>query len=134
MKRVLIFFALTLAVLTSRAAVVINSSNFPNNTFRQWVSDNCDTDGDGTLSDSELQAVKIINVQNLGISYLKGIEYFTALTVLNCSTNSLTTLNISQNTALKRLMATTTSCRPSTCRPTRASPSSIAATTTFRAQ
>ena len=104
MKRVLIFFALTLAVLTSRAAVVINSSNFPNNTFRQWVSDNCDTDGDGTLSDSELQAVKIINVQNLGISYLKGIEYFTALTVLNCSTNSLTTLNISQNTALKRLM------------------------------
>lgn len=39
-----------------------------------------------------------------GLTSLKGIEFFTALTHLNCSYNPLTTLDVSRNTTLKELI------------------------------
>ena len=99
------FLLFTLTLLTSMVAlaqVTIDSANFPDEIFRQWVSNTCDADHDGTLSDSELTR-KLVNVQNQGIANLKGIEHFTAMTLLNCSQNQLTTLDLSHNTALTRL-------------------------------
>lgn len=42
-----------------------------------------------------------------GLTSLKGIEYFTALTELRCNNNQLTTLDVSKNTALTVLWCET---------------------------
>ncbi|MGN1087403.1 MAG: leucine-rich repeat domain-containing protein, partial [Porcipelethomonas sp.] len=93
--------------LTASAAegdVAINATNFPDAKFRNYIIDNLNTDDDeNTLSAEEIAAVTEIDVLNMGISDLKGIEYFTALTKLQCSTNSLKSLDVSQNTLLTEL-------------------------------
>ena len=83
--------------------VEINNTNFPDDVFRQYVSEKCDTDGNGVLSQGEIEAVEKIDVHYKGISDMTGIEYFTALKELSCSINKLTNLNISKNTALTTL-------------------------------
>jgi len=45
----------------------------------------------------------IIDVSQTGISSLSGIEYFTGMRQLNCSFNTLTSLNVSKNIALSSL-------------------------------
>ena len=60
-----------------------------------------DTNGDGEISYNEASVVTDINCNNLAISSLTGIEHFTALTVLYCGLNQLTTLDVTKNTALK---------------------------------
>ena len=83
--------------------IAIDATNFPDENFRTYVSSNCDTDKDTYLSDNEIAAVTDINVWRKSISDLKGIEYFTALTVLWCHNNQLTSLDVSKNTALEEL-------------------------------
>ena len=59
-----------------------------------------------TNGDTEIQVIEAtqflgtIFCANLGISDLTGIQAFTALTILNCSSNLITNLDVSQNTAL----------------------------------
>ena len=81
-------------------AIYINT-NFPDGNFKSWVKSNCDKDGDGYLSTKEIAAVTEIDVRSKSITNLKGIEYFTALTILNCSNNQLTALDVSKNTSLR---------------------------------
>ena len=83
--------------------VTIDATNFPDETFRTWVSANLDADHDGKFSDTEIAGIKLIDVRNKDIANLKGIEYFTALQTLNCAYNQLRSLDISKNTALKVL-------------------------------
>ena len=83
--------------------IAINDVNFPDAVFREYVQSNFDKDSNGILSSSEISAVRSIDVQNEVISSLKGIEYFSALTDLNCNTNKLTSLDVSKNTALTYL-------------------------------
>jgi len=83
--------------------IEISEENFPDETFRAHVSYSFDTDKDGYLSDEEIAKVTEINVSGKGIKSLKGIEYFTELTVLNCSQNNLATLDVSNNTNLEQL-------------------------------
>ena len=78
--------------------VAVNATNFPDANFRAYVSANCDTDGDKKLSASEIAEVTEISCASKGISSLKGVEHFTALTRLNCELNQLTTLDVSKNT------------------------------------
>ena len=55
-KQLLITFILLMLAGTGasiQAQVAINATNFPDDIFRQWVINNCDTDGDGTLSTTE---------------------------------------------------------------------------------
>ena len=86
------------------ADVEINSTNFPDGTFRKFVTDNFDTEKPkGSLSDAELQAVTTMDVSKKSIKNLKGIEYFTALTTLKCYANSLTRLDVSALTNLVTL-------------------------------
>ena len=82
------------------------AGTFPDETFRVWVVENCDTDDDGKLSEAE--AVTSIDVSgsqdNPGsIASLAGIEHFTELTYLSCDYNQLTSLDISNNPALAYL-------------------------------
>lgn len=79
--------------------VAINATNFPDQKFREYLIAQ-DYGKDGVLTEIELRAVTVMDVSDKGISNLKGIEYFTKLTNLNCSQNSLTSLDVSKNMAL----------------------------------
>ncbi len=83
--------------------VTIDAANFPDETFRNYVKDNFDKDNDSTLSEAECAAVTKIEVDELGITDLTGIEFFTNLKWLSCDKNNLSSLDISQNTALTYL-------------------------------
>ena len=80
---------------------------FEDENFKAYCVENFDSDGDGKVSYAEAKVVTNIDVCNKGISSLKGIESFTNLTYLSCfsnpfssSSNQLTSLDVSQNTAL----------------------------------
>ena len=88
------------------ADVAINATNFPDANFRSYVSSTFDKDGNGSLSSTEIASATSIFVNSHGCSSLKGVEYFTSLTLLYCADNSLTTLDVSKNTSL-----TVLSCR-----------------------
>ena len=89
--------------------VAIDATNFPDAKFREYVTTNFDTDGNGKLSQEECNAVTQIDVKGNssidgGITSLKGVENFTKLAALYCYYNSsLTELDVSKNTALKNL-------------------------------
>jgi len=84
--------------------VEINETNFPDEAFRQYVKENFDEDDNGAFSSDEQYAVNVIDVEGKNISSLKGIEFFANLTSLSCPANNLTSLNVSQNPALKSLV------------------------------
>ena len=98
--------ALAAVILSTMAqsSVTINATNFPDDIFRQFVSDNYDADHSNSLSPAELAAVTEMSVVNMGISDLKGIEYFTQLRTLDCNSNKLPSLNVTKNTALTKLV------------------------------
>ncbi|WP_072469122.1 InlB B-repeat-containing protein [Urinicoccus massiliensis] len=83
--------------------VAINETNFPDETFREYVKTKFDTDKNGILSQEELNDVTSIEVRDKGITTLQGIEYFTGLMGLDCSKNKLTALNLSKNTKLSSI-------------------------------
>lgn len=86
--------------------IVINETNFPDEVFRNFVTDNFDSNNNGVLEESEINAITEVDVDKMGISDLKGIEYFSKLRNLSCKNNNLTALDVSQNTALQFLICT----------------------------
>ena len=80
--------------------IELNYANFPNFDFRNYISEKFDADANGKLSQYEITGVTTIEVDYLGIDDLKGIEFFTELTILNCEGNELTTIDLSNNTKL----------------------------------
>lgn len=94
-------FALLWAI-AALADVEINETTFPDENFRNWVL--AQSYGqDGVLTEEEIMYVTTINVMAKRIQSLKGIEYFTALTYLNCGSNQLPSLDVSRDTALTNL-------------------------------
>ena len=83
----------------------IDSENFPDAVFRKYVIDHFDNaETDGYLDpSSEGYVVEGMGVNGLGISNLKGIEFFPNLKNLDCSNNNITHLNLSQNTKLTKI-------------------------------
>ena len=100
------FFLVLLAASTSLASVSIDATSFPDSVFRQYISDNFDLNKDGTLSDSEIDAVEKIDVRGKGISSLEGIKVFTNLWTLDCSKNGLTKLDLRNMSNLLLLSCT----------------------------
>ncbi len=84
-------------------AVYINATNFPDAAFRNYVGD-FDQNTNGYLTENEINVVTDISVPLMDITSLKGIEYFTALTTLDCNGNKLTALDVTKNTALENLI------------------------------
>ncbi len=104
---ILIIIAVLLAALSfgglsafASGDVVINETNFPDQTFRNYISA-FDTDSSGSLSESERASVTQIKVNKRGITSLVGIEHFTNITVLECEENALTSLDMSYLAANK---------------------------------
>lgn len=84
--------------------VEINSTNFPDQFFLQYVKDNIDTEKDDKLSKAERDAVTEISITNTNCTDLTGIAYFANLKILYCSDNKLTGLDMSGNPALEQLL------------------------------
>ncbi len=74
--------------------------NIPDANFKAYLLGNVyiNTTPDGEITMSEAAAYNAaINCAGLGITDLTGIEAFTGYITLNCSSNSLTTLDLSSN-------------------------------------
>lgn len=87
--------------------VAIDETNFPDDNFRELVK-TLDGGDDGSFTPDEIAKITRIEYKNQGIKSLKGIEHFTNLTVLVCSENPLTSLDVSQNTKLEWLRCSST--------------------------
>ena len=102
------YMSVKVIFLEGTSGVVLNATNFPDDSFRSYISDLTGVPEGGMLSEVKLKSVSSIDVSgsssaNGGITSLKGVEYFTALTTLKCAYNQLTSLDVSQNTALTYL-------------------------------
>ncbi len=53
--------------------VPIDEAHFPDAKFREYVSTEIDKDGNGTLSTAEIDDVTLMEINDMGISELKGI-------------------------------------------------------------
>ena len=99
--RLLVLAVMLLAIgAEAFADVAINETNFPDDVFRNYVIEHFRTYSDSFLSQEKVDNVSQMDVSNMAISSLKGIEYFRNLSILVCNNNRLTALDISNNTAL----------------------------------
>ena len=89
------------------SGILMSDVTFPDHTFGTYVYENFDSDKNGFLTSAELRAVTAISVDNMEISDLTGIQYFTELTRLSCYGNKLTSLDVSHNTKLLYLICGT---------------------------
>lgn len=76
----------------------IGPESFPDPEFRAYVFENIDTDNNGFLSEQECDAVTSIDVDTENVSSLQGIEYFVNLEDLFCRLNNWSTLKKHFNT------------------------------------
>ena len=106
-KRLLSILLLCCMVLTllptaafAAGDVKIDETNFPDEKFREYVKTKFDKDNNNSLSADEIAQAEEISVEGKPITSFKGIEYFTALTNLECSNTKLTSLDTSHNKKL----------------------------------
>mgnify|MGYP002509281524 CR=1 FL=1 len=67
----------TSAKIVQAAEVAINEANFPDENFRDYVLNYCDTDKNEVLSEREIKNTTQILINGKEIIDLKGIENFT---------------------------------------------------------
>ncbi|MBR6385858.1 MAG: hypothetical protein IKS03_07060 [Ruminococcus sp.] len=84
--------------------VIIDSENFPDENFREFVSENFDKNNDGYLTSDEYEPVEEMNVSDMNIYDFTGIEFFTSLKSLDCSGNPINKLNLSDLYRMKTLV------------------------------
>ncbi len=89
-----------IVVIDSEWGVDINSTNFPDANFRNYLLTQYPK---GYLTRQDILSRTELDLYNKRISNAKGIEYFTALTYLNLGVNNLTSVDVSSNTALQKL-------------------------------
>ena len=93
-----------LAANTASTGIAFDSPDFalefPDEEFRCFLRDYCDTNNDGKL-DVDIKSMTIPT--SYRIKSLKGIQLFEALEKLDCHGIGLTTLNVSMNFKLKEL-------------------------------
>ncbi len=93
-----------LAVDESEEAVKINATSFPDAVFRDYISKNADTNGDGSLSADERNSFLIITlIGDPELTNIKGIEYFPLLQAVNVSNTGLTEMDLHNNTLLDNI-------------------------------
>lgn len=102
-KYVLLTLITLLGIMQVRADVEINSENFPDDNFRNYLKNEW-FGKDGVITNSEIASISLMIVNNKAISDLKGVEYFTSLRTLYCEFNDLTSLDLSMNIRLRSLL------------------------------
>ena len=81
--------------------VEINETNFPDPIFRSVISGPYyDKNGDGVLDAGEIGSVINIYCEGMGITSLKGVEYFVNLEGLWCKDNAIATMDLTNNKEL----------------------------------
>ena len=103
-----LFFSTDKHISVITKALDIDSKNFPDKVFREYVSENFDPDKNAALTDDEIKKITEIDLTGKDISSLTGIELFTELKNLNCSGDpkkggKLTELDVRKNVALTTL-------------------------------
>ncbi len=91
MKNLFIILALTFCLTNLKAQFV----TIPNANFVSWLQTNVPSAMNGNQMDTTNVAVTThtyINVQNLGITNLTGVQYFDSLKALDCTNNQLSFL------------------------------------------
>jgi len=97
---------LNLTIVPGPGVDISDTEIFPDDMFRSLIGTQYDTNHDGYLSDEEIAAVTRITIRDAGVTSLKGIEQFTSLKELECQGNSLSSLDLTKNTALTGLWTT----------------------------
>ena len=90
-------------VVPDTTGIAVNSTNFPDDKLRAYVATKVDQNNSGYLSDAEINSVYSVNLYNLGVSNLTGLQYFKNIYYLNCAGNNLTTLDLSSFVNLETL-------------------------------
>lgn len=85
--------------------VLLNQTNFPDNTFRMFIrnSQTLNPDLNDYLTTDEINNITALDVSNKNISNLQGVEFLTKLTSLSCNQTNITALDVSALTALENL-------------------------------
>lgn len=83
---------------TTNTELEITKEIFPDEIFRKYIISHFDTNKNEKLSSSEISKIENVDVSNMGIEDLTGIEYFTNINYLYCNGNKLKTLNLSKLT------------------------------------
>lgn len=102
MKKSFILIVLTIISSLAEAQIV----NIPDANFKAYLLSNreINTDYDSQIQVSEAAAFTgTIDLYNMGINDMTGIEFFVNLTTLKCGWNNISTLDISKNSKLKAL-------------------------------
>jgi hypothetical protein len=100
MKKVAILFV----VLLTSSFVFAQNTYVPDDKFEQALIDlGYDTTLDDSVLTANISGVTTLDVSSKEISDLTGIEAFTVLIDLSCAVNQLTSLDVSNNTALEVL-------------------------------
>ena len=98
-KKVLTRFAGVLIVLIAGVTVLaktalaadipVNSANFPDSVFREWISEYADKDRNGVLTPAEIRECDYIAMFDVPVQSLKGIENFKYLQELTINVGQL---------------------------------------------
>ncbi len=89
----------SIASAAEGTGVLIDEENFPDEAFRNFLLEEID-DGDGVLLRTEILRVTVMDCSGRGIANLTGIQLFSQIQTLDCSNNSLVSLDLSANTSL----------------------------------
>ena len=104
-------FSLPSQTVYADGEVVIDETNFPDATFRNYIKNTKDSNGDGVLSVSEISCVESINLNHINrmgresgaLVKLDGIEFFTNLKTLEFDNNKVKEIDVSKNAKLECL-------------------------------
>ena len=99
MRNLFLSMLLLATIISNAQNVSIPDTNFKNALIAQGVDTNVDLE----ISYPECKIITYLNVVSMNISDLTGIEAFVNLVDLNCSSNKLTSLDVSNNISLVNL-------------------------------
>lgn len=91
---------------TAEQELPIDEAHFPDANFREYIKDKIDLDGNGSLSQSEIEVVVDIfngTTYKYDIKNYKGIEYFSNMGFLVLGNMSIESLDVSKNTKLEEI-------------------------------
>lgn len=114
MKNTLLYLLTLFSCVAFAQEIVVPDANFKAKLLGSDVSNGVaynstsnpiaiDANGDGILTQNEVNVVYYLNISSSGISSLEGVAYFTNLKGLYCGNNTLTTLDLSTNVNLTYL-------------------------------
>ncbi|WP_075341539.1 leucine-rich repeat domain-containing protein [Tenacibaculum agarivorans] len=96
MKKYILFVVFNVIAFTINAQY----TQIPDDNFEAALAKYDDNPGDNQIPTEEIENIAKLDVSNLGINNLSGIEDFIFLEELNCSGNNLTSLNVSDLSTL----------------------------------